>query len=200
MPQSILTCPAELWCTLHEIRVDQYQLAFAKRQLIWIHPLSILSIKSMVIIVILQQDWLGIQLWKIIQQEKGYRAWKLWYNILYSPFIMLCLGFIEMLSYNRTILQRNYRKMTNFWSFSYNSFVKFHGKKNLGATAWTCYIQICVITRCVLKGMHCNELYPHLIEITKAHSLYSSWLPLWQWGNKLNTIQACTPDTFLKDT
>ena len=28
-----------------------------------------------------------------------------------------------------TILQRNYRKMTIKWSFSYNSFVKFHGTK-----------------------------------------------------------------------
>ena len=31
--------------------------------------------------------------------------------------------------YNGTILQRNYRKMTMKWSFSYNSFIKFHGKK-----------------------------------------------------------------------
>ena len=30
--------------------------------------------------------------------------------------------------YKRTISQRNYRKMTISWSFSYNSFVKFHGK------------------------------------------------------------------------
>ena len=37
-------------------------------------------------------------------------------------------------SNSETVLQRNYRKMTvSFlkmkWSFSYNSFVKFHGKK-----------------------------------------------------------------------
>ena len=32
--------------------------------------------------------------------------------------------------YKGTILQRNYRKMTIIWSFSYNSFVKFHVKKN----------------------------------------------------------------------
>ena len=31
--------------------------------------------------------------------------------------------------YKGTILQRNYRKMTIKWSFSYNSFVKFHDKK-----------------------------------------------------------------------
>ena len=30
--------------------------------------------------------------------------------------------------YKEIILQRNYRKMTILWSFSYNSFVKFHGK------------------------------------------------------------------------
>ena len=35
------------------------------------------------------------------------------------------------LCYKGTILQRNYRKMTIFWSFSYNSFVKLHGKKML---------------------------------------------------------------------
>ena len=31
--------------------------------------------------------------------------------------------------YKGAILQRNYRKMTILWSFSYNSFVKVHGKK-----------------------------------------------------------------------
>ena len=52
----------------------------------------------------------------------------------------LCLGFIGMdhviseLCYRGTILQGNYRKMTILWSFSYNSFVKFHGKIILGAT------------------------------------------------------------------
>ena len=30
--------------------------------------------------------------------------------------------------YKGTILQRNYRKITILWSFSYNSFVKFQGK------------------------------------------------------------------------
>ena len=32
--------------------------------------------------------------------------------------------------YKGTILQKKYRKMTIKWSFSYISFVKFHGKKN----------------------------------------------------------------------
>ena len=36
---------------------------------------------------------------------------------------------ISKLCYKETILHRNYRKMTIKWSFSYNSFVKFHGKK-----------------------------------------------------------------------
>ena len=36
---------------------------------------------------------------------------------------------ISELCFEWTILQRNYRKMTILWSFSYNSFVKFHGKK-----------------------------------------------------------------------
>ena len=31
--------------------------------------------------------------------------------------------------------------------------------KNVGAiTTWTCYIQIYIITRCVIKGLHCNRL------------------------------------------
>ena len=54
-------------------------------------------------------------------------------KIQYSPFIMLNLGSIGMdrdisgPCYKGTILQRNYRKMTIKWSFSYNSFVKFYG-------------------------------------------------------------------------
>ena len=37
---------------------------------------------------------------------------------------------ISELCYKGTNLHRNYRKMTMLWSFSYNSFVKFHGKKS----------------------------------------------------------------------
>ena len=54
-----------------------------------------------------------------------------------------------------TILQRDYRKMTISWSFSYNSLVKFHVKKNIGATTLPCYIHILVIMRCVIKGLCC---------------------------------------------
>ena len=60
--------------------------------------------------------------------------------VQYSPFITLCLGSIRMgcvisdLCYKGTILQKNCRKMTRkmtiLWSFSYQSFVKFHSKKN----------------------------------------------------------------------
>ena len=67
---------------------------------------------------------------------------------------MLCLGSIGMECvivmsesfYKGTILQilqKNYRKMTIKWSFSYNSFVKFHVKN------------IYPSPRCVIKGEHC---------------------------------------------
>ena len=32
--------------------------------------------------------------------------------------------------------------------------IPLYGKKNLGTTTWSCYIQIHVITRCVIKGLH----------------------------------------------
>ena len=52
-----------------------------------------------------------------------------------GPFITLCLGSVGMgcvisdLYHKKTILQRNYRKMTIKWSISYNFFVKFHGAR-----------------------------------------------------------------------
>ena len=46
---------------------------------------------------------------------------------MYSDHIEECI-----LCYKGTILQRNYRKMTIVWSFSYNSYVKFYGK-NIGS-------------------------------------------------------------------
>ena len=57
--------------------------------------------------------------------------------------------------YKGTILLRNSRN-------SYNSSVKFHGKKNLGATTWPCYIQICVTMRREIKGMHCSSNMTYL--------------------------------------
>ena len=55
--------------------------------------------------------------------------------VQFSPIIRLYLGSIGMdcvLSkscYKGTILQRNYRKITILWSFSYNFYVKLHVKK-----------------------------------------------------------------------
>ena len=48
--------------------------------------------------------------------------------------------------YKGGILQRTYRKMTILWSFSYNFFVKFHGKKIVHV------IMGCVINRTALYG------------------------------------------------
>ena len=45
-----------------------------------------------------------------------------------------------------TISQRNYRKMTILWSFSYNFFVKFHGKKDciyISIYIKICYKEVC---------------------------------------------------------
>ena len=56
----------------------------------------------------------------------------------------------------RTILQRNYWQIAISQLFAYNSFVKFYSKKNLRATTCQCYIQICVIIRCAIKGVHSN--------------------------------------------
>ena len=53
---------------------------------------------------------------------------------------------ISELCYKGIILQNNYMKMTILWSFSYNSFVKFHGKYGEPN------IQICVILRYVIMG------------------------------------------------
>ena len=77
---------------------------------------------------------------------------------------MLYLGSIGMdrviseLCYKGTILQRNYRKMTIKWSFSYNSFVKFHGTKIWESQNDRVIIQFSVITRRVIKGLYCNSL------------------------------------------
>ena len=65
--------------------------------------------------------------------------------------ITLCLRSIGMdrvisgSCYKGTILQKKYRKMTIKWSFSYNSFVKFHGK-----IIWLPQHD-CVISKSVLK-------------------------------------------------
>ena len=62
------------------------------------------------------------------------------FRVQCNTFITLSLGSIGMdhviseLCYKGTILQRNYRKMTILWSFSYKFFVNLHGKMKLGAT------------------------------------------------------------------
>ena len=48
--------------------------------------------------------------------------------------------------------------MTISWSFSYNSFEKFHGKKNWGVLTLPCYIRFRLILRCVIKGLQSNHL------------------------------------------
>ena len=52
--------------------------------------------------------------------------------------------------------------MTILWSFSYNFFVKFHGKN-----IWACYIQIHVITRLVIKGVHST-----MFQMEKRHKQF----------------------------
>ena len=53
--------------------------------------------------------------------------------------------------YKWTILQKNDRKMTIKWSFSYNSFVKFRGKK-IGSNSMTkLYPKVCYN----IKRLHC---------------------------------------------
>ena len=59
---------------------------------------------------------------------------------------------------DRTAIQRNYRKMTIKWSVSCYSFVKFRDEK-FGSHTWLWYIQLCVIKRFVLKGLHCAFCY-----------------------------------------
>ena len=53
------------------------------------------------------------------------------------------LRVLSELCYKGTILQRNYRKMTILWSFSYHSFVKFCGKKSWEPQYSLCYKEIC---------------------------------------------------------
>ena len=60
--------------------------------------------------------------------------------------------FGSKLTYKMTTLQRNYRKMTMNWSFSYNAFVKLHGKK-----IWEPQHDFVIsktVTRCVIKGLY----------------------------------------------
>ena len=75
-----------------------------------------------------------------------------------KSYIMLLSGSIGMdhviskSCYKGTILQRNYKKMTILWSFSYNSLIKFHGK-----IIWELQ-HGCVISKSVLKQvLYCTS-------------------------------------------
>ena len=59
------------------------------------------------------------------------------------------------LFHNETILRRNCREKTSLWSFSCNSFVKFHGLKKLWSHNMAMLYTICVIMRCDINGLHC---------------------------------------------
>ena len=93
---------------------------------------------------------------------------------------MIFLGPLEWTVIHKgTILQRNYGKLTIPWSFSYNSFVIILVKKFFGATTVVpCYNQICVIMRCVIKGMHCNALL-RLNPMPVFHNVLSSSDVFW---------------------
>ena len=81
-----------------------------------------------------------------------------------SPFIGLCLGSIGMdsvigeLFYKGAILQRIYRKMTILWSFSYNSFVKFHDGKIIREPQHDCVIsKPCFNKVCYNMGLNARK-------------------------------------------
>ena len=68
-----------------------------------------------------------------------------------TDYSSICLASYYKLikDYKSKILQRNYRKMTI--KFTYNSFVKLHGKK-IWEPQNDCYMKIHVKTRCVIKA------------------------------------------------
>ena len=80
------------------------------------------------------------------------------YDTMFKPIGRDCV--IRESCYKETILQKNSRKRTIPWSFSCNSFVKFRGKI---LVSHNMSIQICVITRCVIKELHCTSIsvFPH---------------------------------------
>ena len=56
--------------------------------------------------------------------------------------------------------------MTMIWSFSYNSFVKLHGKKYGSYNMTVLYLNR-VLTKCVIKGLHCTL---HFVCRAQIHS------------------------------
>ena len=80
-----------------------------------------------------------------------------------------------MLFIKGTILQRNYRKITILWSFSYNSLVKFHDGKKSGSHNMTMlYPNLC--SEVYYKGTY-NKIYTsHVvcyIPLGSSHSYFS---------------------------
>ena len=67
------------------------------------------------------------------------------------------------------------------WSFSYNSFVKFHGKKNESQ-----YIQMCGILRCIIKQLHCTCFHCH--EFVHIWLIYSAGYSINQFKGDSNPI------------
>ena len=61
-------------------------------------------------------------------------------------------------------------------SFSYSSFEKFHGQKSLSRSMIRCYIQISVIMRCVIRELHCNEIFYLLLMHSHSSTYYHAWL------------------------
>ena len=66
-----------------------------------------------------------------------------------SFVIKIFVLFILSGSFSQVLLYTGIIGNGHSWSFSYNSFVQFQGKKNVGA-ARLCFIKIHVIPRCVI--------------------------------------------------
>ena len=75
------------------------------------------------------------------------------YNAMFEVYLnepCFILNCVVKGQFYKGIIQRNYKKMTTSWSFSYDPFVKFHGK-HLWRAQHDCYDSIHVIMRCDIK-------------------------------------------------
>ena len=88
---------------------------------------------------------------------------------------------IKELSYIGTIFQGNYRKMTISWSFSYNYFVKFHGKTFGSPNMTMLYLNLCYNKVCyketalylLINSYDPNKMYMYNVtEYTNIALLY----------------------------
>ena len=138
----------------------------------------------------------------------------------YSPFITLCLWTIRMdhvisqscYMYYRTILQGNCGKMTMKLSFSYNSVVKFNGKK-IGSHDMTvlypnpCYNKLRCNRDCtvhILCASYFSKMTSHILlflcspfktKRTTQHCLTHALLN----GNKSSLGNSVNPDQVASD-